>query len=121
MSKRLSFFCNECGKVIRFFSDGNPYYFDENGKKRYAHYPDIKKLDQCIGNDLPHICLNCGDRFVLDTMRLPGHYCPKCKTPDVIEVRNLWAETCPFCKTGSFLIDQTAKHNYNSTEKISLY
>ena len=34
MSKRLSFFCNECGKVIRFFSDVNPYYFDENGKKR---------------------------------------------------------------------------------------
>jgi predicted RNA-binding Zn-ribbon protein involved in translation (DUF1610 family) len=112
MSERLSFFCYECGKTLISYSDGNPFYLDEAGRKRYAHYPDAEKLDRCIGNDLPHICLSCGDRFVLDATCLSKHVCPKCNAFEVIEVRNLWAEKCPYCKMGYFLFGQPEQASF---------
>jgi hypothetical protein len=32
--------CGGCGFEVEAWSDGNPYYRDERGHKRYAYHPD---------------------------------------------------------------------------------
>ena len=52
--------------AVTAWDDGNPYYFDEEGKKAYAYHPDSMR-ERCIGNDVPHPCLGCGDEFRVDS------------------------------------------------------
>ena len=56
--------CDNCHKAIESWSDGNPYYIDEAGAKKYAYHPDHERLSKCIGNDDPHLCTACGDVFL---------------------------------------------------------
>lgn len=63
MVEAIRFICSECDKSIEARPDGNSYYLDENGQKQYAYHPDHKNLARCIGNDSPHLCLNCGEEF----------------------------------------------------------
>lgn len=64
MADAKRFVCGSCRRVIEAWSDGNPYYLDRDGQKHYAYHPNHERLDRCIGNDLPHLCLACGEKFV---------------------------------------------------------
>ncbi len=54
MALGLRFVCDPCGHAIDAWDEGNPYYFDENGTKRYAYQP-CRERDLCIGVESPHL------------------------------------------------------------------
>ena len=104
MAECLRFVCGSCGKAIEAWSDGNPYYIDPLGTKQYAYHPDHERLARCIGNDTPHLCLACGEEFVVDS-RSPTRICPKCGSEDIAETFVLDGKECPDCHAGVFTID----------------
>jgi DNA-directed RNA polymerase subunit RPC12/RpoP len=104
MADAIRYVCDSCGKAIEAWSDGNPYYLDEHGQKQYAYHPDHERLARCIGNDSPHLCLECGAEFNVDS-RDPVRACPKCQSHDIADTYRLDNKRCPGCKTGRFRID----------------
>jgi predicted RNA-binding Zn-ribbon protein involved in translation (DUF1610 family) len=101
MAQCIRFVCPSCDNAIEAWSDGNPYYFDMRGEEKYAHHPDHKHLDLCIGNDRPHVCLSCGEQFVVDS-REPIASCPKCEFAEIADAFNLDGKRCPACKKDVF-------------------
>lgn len=104
MAMGLRFTCSHCDKAIEAWSDGNPYYLDERGKKRYAYHPNHELLELCIGNDLPHLCLTCGHRFKVDSRR-PVTSCRKCRSSSISPDWELEGKGCPYCQKGRFRVD----------------
>ncbi len=107
MAEGFRFVCDSCDRTIEAWSDGNPYYFDDDGKKQYAYHPDHDLLERCVGNDVPHLCLSCGKEFVVDSRKEGVPSCPKrkCKSAEVAEATDLEAKACPYCKAGVFHLD----------------
>ena len=105
MAEGIRNICDQCGKSIEAWSDGNPYYIDIlSGKKEYAYHPDHEGLKLCIGNDSPHLCLNCGKKFKVDS-RSPITKCPKCSSDKIMDTFLLSGHPCPYCKKGVFSLD----------------
>ena len=104
MAECIRHVCSNCGNTVDAWSDGNPYYIDENGEKQYAYHPNHDKLVRCIGNDSPHICLDCGEQFKVDS-RSPLTKCPKCDSLEIPSTYQLEGKRCPVCKDGVFGID----------------
>lgn len=104
MAEAVNYICSCCGRAIEAWSDGNPYYQDENGHKHYAYHPDHESLARCIGNDSPHLCLACGEAFNVDSQS-PTTECPKCGSGDIAETFQLRGRPCPYCKAGVFAQD----------------
>ena len=104
MAEAVRYVCSACRRAIEAWSDGNPYYIDEMGRKQYAYHPDYERLTRCIGNDSPHLCLTCGERFNVDS-RTPTAECPKCKSGDIADTFQLSGRRCPYCKAGVFAMD----------------
>ena len=101
MAEAVRFKCDACGHAIEAWSDGNPYYINDAGEKEYAYHPDHERLDRCIGNDSPHLCLNCGEEFMVDSEH-PIQKCPKCKESKIVDTFLLDGHLCPFCSGGTF-------------------
>ena len=104
MAQAKQFICGSCGRAIKAWSDGNPYYLDENGRKQYAYHPDHERLARCIGNDSPHLCLGCGEESRVDS-RAPIAECPKCGGSQLVRSYQLGGQRCPYCKAGVFAED----------------
>jgi DNA-directed RNA polymerase subunit RPC12/RpoP len=104
MAECIRYVCGNCQKAVEAWSDGNPYYLDEQGRKQYAYHPDHERLNRCIGNDSPHLCLECGKKFMVDS-RAPIDACPKCKSGDIADTYRLDGRRCPWCQTGVFAAD----------------
>jgi DNA-directed RNA polymerase subunit RPC12/RpoP len=104
MAEAIRCVCDGCGHSIEAWSDGNPYYIDETGKKRYAYHPAHELLERCVGNDAPHLCLGCGAEFTVDSLS-PTETCPKCQQTDIVETFELSGARCPYCKEGVFARD----------------
>lgn len=98
------FECSKCKNAVEAWDDGNPYYYDNDGVKQYAYHPDHERLALCIGNDVPHICLDCGEQFNVDS-NAPVMKCPKCGAPRVTCTTELEGITCPFCHDGILAMD----------------
>ena len=101
LAECLKFRCRVCGKTIASWSDGNPYYIDASMSKQYAYHPDHERLSLCIGNDSPHLCLACGNEFVVDS-RAPVDHCPKCSSLDIVDAFKLAGKDCPAWPDGCF-------------------
>ncbi|MBF0234456.1 MAG: hypothetical protein HQK65_15655 [Desulfamplus sp.] len=99
MAEQRIFTCSHCHKSVSAWSDGNPYYINEQGDKQYAYHPNHDLLSKCIGNDIPHICLGCGHEFNMDSLN-PVSQCSRCHCEQLIACFNLEAQTCPYCKQG---------------------
>jgi phage FluMu protein Com len=106
MAEMKVFRCNVCNNTLESWSDGNPYYLDSSGEKQYAYHPDHDKLSRCIGNDTPHLCLSCGNEFMIDSLS-PITQCRKCNSEDISETFSLEEKTCPVCNKGIFILDPT--------------
>ena len=104
MAEGVRYVCRGCGKAIEAWSDGNPYYLDDAGRKHYAYHPDHKGLAKCIGNDSPHLCLACGEEFMVDS-RSPHTRCPQCASTKIADTFHLRGKRCPSCKAGKFAFD----------------
>jgi DNA-directed RNA polymerase subunit RPC12/RpoP len=100
MAQGFRFVCGGCGAAIEAWDEGNPYYFDERGRKRYAYHPNPQR-DLCIGNDSPHLCLSCGEQLMVDS-NAPLTRCPKCASADLASTYHLSGKRCPYCKGGTF-------------------
>ena len=104
MAECIRFVCENCENAIEAWSDGNPFYIDEAGKKQYAYHPDHENLARCIGNDSPHLSLACGEQFKVDS-RAPRTGCLGCGSADTARMFQLDGRGCPFCKGGEFAVD----------------
>lgn len=104
MAQCFRFVCGSCGRDIVAWSDGNPYYIDGRGRKQYAYHPDHERLNRCIGNDVPHLCLVCGEEFKVDS-RSSTDRCTKCGSPEIVGLCKLEGKACPYCREGVFGID----------------
>lgn len=104
MAAAFAFVCGNCRHEIEAWDDGNPYYIDELGRKKYAYHPNHEELARCIGNDSPHLCLSCGKQFNVDS-RAPRDSCPKCRGTPITPTWELEGKPCPFCKAGTFAMD----------------
>ncbi len=105
MAQAKRFVCGNCRRAIEAWSDGNPYYIDEAGRKQYAYHPDHERLARCIGNDSPHLCLGCGEEFKVDS-RATSAECPKCGGNRLVTSYLLDGRRCPYCKAGVFGEDE---------------
>jgi DNA-directed RNA polymerase subunit RPC12/RpoP len=103
MAAANQFICNTCNKAIVAWSDSNPYYMDSEGKKHYAYHPD-PRVELRIGNDSPHLCLGCGEEFMVDSEN-PAKACPGCGGKEFVDTFELEGQTCPYCKKGTFEAD----------------
>ena len=104
MAEAIRYVCGGCQKEVVAWSDGNPYYLDEAGRKQYAFHPHHEKLALCVGNDVPHLCLTCGEECVVDS-RIPIEICQKCGSDKLVDAYLLAGQTCPYCKSDAFVID----------------
>jgi DNA-directed RNA polymerase subunit RPC12/RpoP len=103
MAQCFRFVCDRCGDAIESWDEGKPYYVDDRGKKQYAYHPEPER-ELCVGVESPHLCLDCGDQFDVDS-RDPVTTCPACTSPKIIDTFHLGGQTCPACKIGVFRID----------------
>jgi len=106
MAEERKYDCDHCGRSIRAWSDGNPYYVGASGKKQYAYHPDHERLNLCVGNDLEHLCLGCGLEFCVDS-EAPVEVCDECGSRDFVPCFELEGKPCPYCRTGHFRQDPT--------------
>ena len=83
MASGIRLVCTNCKKTIEAWPDGDPYYFDQNGKKQYVYHPD-PVLELCVGYKSPHLCLNCGKEFTVDSEK-PIANCPKSSSDDIVD------------------------------------
>jgi DNA-directed RNA polymerase subunit RPC12/RpoP len=104
MASSIRYVCGTCGRTVEAWSDGNPYYIDERGEKRYAYHPNHDALARCVGNDTPHLCLRCGEEFNVDS-RAPSGGCPRCTTREIAPTYELDGRACPSCDAGRFAAD----------------
>lgn len=104
MAECIRFVCSACGQSIEAWSDGNPFYIDETGDKKYAYHPNHDELAKCIANDVPHFCLDCGAESKIDS-RLDTKNCPDCSSEKVVDSFRLEGVKCPKCKNGHFARD----------------
>lgn len=105
MAQGVRCVCEGCGRGIEAWSDGNPYFIDEDGAKQYAYHPDHERLARCIGNDEPHLCLSCGHMLMVDS-RSPTESCPSCSARNLKDAFRLVGERCPYCDEGRFIRDR---------------
>lgn len=61
MAQGRIYICENCGKSVEAWDEGNPYFLDQRGKKQYRYHPD-RERDLCIGNDSDLICLDLWPR-----------------------------------------------------------
>ncbi len=101
MAEGRRYVCVKCAHTIETWDEGNPYYMDDDGRKQYAYHPDEDLLEQCIGNDSPHLCLSCGYEFIVDS-EAPIAACPLCEASKISNTWELEGRPCPYCKAGVF-------------------
>lgn len=104
MAECFRFVCSGCGKAIEAWSDGNPFYIDKKGKKKYAYHPNHAELEKCIANDSPNLCLKCGNGVKIDS-RGKAKKCTDCGSTNVIDTFCLDGVKCPKCDDGHFVRD----------------
>ena len=103
MAQGIRFLCENCSMNIEAWDDGNPYFFDAEGKKQYAYHPD-PDFERCVGNDSPHLCLDCGEHAMVDS-KTPDARCGECGSTNIMHLSDLAGHRCPACKLGVFAQD----------------
>ena len=103
MAMCVRFVCQQCRNAVEAWDEGDPYYFDLNGRKKYAYHPSSERKF-CTGIDSPHLCLDCGKEFKVDSEK-PIAACPRCKSAEIADTFHLNGRRCPKCHTGKFSQD----------------
>lgn len=104
MSSARRFQCTNCNHEIVAWSDYDNYFINTEGKKQYAYHPDHDALENCIGYDVPFLCIDCGEPFSIDSSK-PHKNCPICNSNEICELYDIEQKNCPYCRSGKFLID----------------
>jgi DNA-directed RNA polymerase subunit RPC12/RpoP len=104
MAQCIRFACDNCSNDIEAWDDGNPYYFDRRGVKKYAYHPD-PNFERCVGNDSARLCLECGAQALVDS-RTQLARCPTCSSDKIVSLSGVAGRRCPFCKLGILYQDR---------------
>jgi DNA-directed RNA polymerase subunit RPC12/RpoP len=86
--------------MLEAWDEGDPYYIDEAGAKRYAYHPDEERM-RCTDVEVLHVCLDCRNEFIVDSAA-QVRKCPKCKSSRIPSICSLGGKRCPFCNKGKF-------------------
>lgn len=121
--------CDVCHMSFEAWEDGNPWFIDvvqlvtiaEDGsviprsQKKYCHHPQPwPTFFLASGNDVKHLCLDCGRKFYCDVSELEEKLgrerplCIKCGGDNVYGVCQLRGKPCPKCREGVFGVDETS-------------
>jgi hypothetical protein len=99
MASGYIFACTHCAFTFEAWDDGNPYILDGDGVKQHVYHPDLRR-DLAVGNDVPHLCLDCGTLTDIDSEK-PRTTCRRCRSTRIIDCCNADASPCPKCKQGT--------------------
>lgn len=118
--------CDACGMSFEAWDEGNPWYRGPvvlevvepgspapKAKKQYHYHPvSDHRWQQHFdsGNDVKHLCLDCGRKFYWDVSLLGDDDqdrppCIKCSGGNVYAVYALAGKSCPKCQDGTFRED----------------
>ena len=111
MGQRFRFVCNSCDCAIEAWEGGHPYYVESvvtktgavKQRKRHVNHPR-SKVRMCVGSDSLHVCLSCGNRFVVDS-EAPITVCPQCRSSEIVDAIGVEQKSCPYCRRGTFEMD----------------
>ena len=98
MAECRRFVCSGCGRKIDAWSDGNPFYIDETGKKQYAYHPDLqadwRNLERkSLKRDIYPRELIPGELQRSQTMELiPGVFLPVVSRTDAAISKLIWID-----------------------------
>jgi hypothetical protein len=105
MAMSKTFVCSACSFTVESWDDGNPFFIQPDGAKRYVYHPDPDR-DLAIANDVPQLCLACGAEFNVDS-RTKISITPCCGSASFSQTYKLTNKPCPKCKTGKFKVDKS--------------
>ena len=108
MAECVRFVCSKCETSVEAWSDGNPFYVDASGDKKYAYHPNHDELEKCTANDVPHLCMTCSEEVKVDSLERQKA-CKKCGSKHVVDTFRLEGVTCPKCKDGKFIRDNESQ------------
>lgn len=121
--------CDSCGMAFSAWDDGNPWHREPERvrilsigddappaeKKQYYYHPNepppVLASVAVVGNDVKHLCLDCGRKFYCDVIALQRErgrsrpVCIKCGSDHVYGVPSLAGRPCPKCREGTFGVD----------------
>ena len=110
MAQGVEFVCSFCERGVSAWDDGNPYYIDRDRMamkglprsrcKVYVYHPHEPRFP-VEGNDVPHLCMDCGHEFNVDS-ELNRTTCTKCRSTEIVDCFDLNERTCPWCRKGAF-------------------
>jgi DNA-directed RNA polymerase subunit RPC12/RpoP len=103
LAQAVKYNCTHCKHEIVAWDEGDPYFLDRKGAKVYAYHPNPDR-DRCIGVDSPHLCLDCGSQFRVDS-RAPIDACMNCGSKNIANIYVLENRRCPACRKGTFVRD----------------
>jgi DNA-directed RNA polymerase subunit RPC12/RpoP len=106
MALGRTFVCTGCAHAIEAWDEGNPYYVDERGERRYVYHPSPERA-RATGIEWPALCLGCGAEITQDSAARVAR-CPGCASPDVVDAWELEGRTCPYCRAGVYVEDERA-------------
>jgi len=113
--------CDSCGLSFEAWDDGNPWVWshaelkcDASGQlkptKKYVYHPSPESYGPIDGNDVEHVCLDCGrvhryDVFEVEREGRDRPQCVKCGGDHVYNVCHLGGKKCTKCDGGTFRDD----------------
>jgi hypothetical protein len=115
--------CTNCGYALEGWDEGNPWTKDgvvriqmpgaetlPPIRKEYIYHPSPRNV-RIMGNDVRHLCVDCGRKFYCDVIALEAEglerpACIKCGGPNAIPFDELRGHPCPKCRKGHFEIDE---------------
>ena len=106
MALGKTFVCTGCARAIEAWDEGDPYYVDADGERRYVFHPSPER-ERATGVEWPALCLACGAEVTRDSALAPGP-CPACGGGDVVDAWALEGRRCPSCRRGEFREDERA-------------
>jgi DNA-directed RNA polymerase subunit RPC12/RpoP len=104
MAQGRLFRCTNCKFRVGAWSDAKAYYLSERGRKKYAYHPNHELLARCVGFDVPHLCLECGTIFDIDSQK-PSSTCRTCTSTRIVDCYLADGCKCPKCKQGTLKED----------------
>lgn len=103
MAMQNTYVCSACSHEIESWDEGNPYYRDARGRKKYAYHPDRERA-LCTENDVPHLCMSCCKEVLVDTAA-PRETCDACGSKSLVDTWELDGKECPWCRAGTLVLD----------------
>lgn len=103
MAEGRTFVCTNCSHSLQAWDEGDPYYVDKRGKRRYVYHPSPER-DRATGVEWPALCLGCGLEITQDSAAAVEQ-CARCASQEIVDVWAVDGRVCPYCRAGTFAVE----------------